>query len=333
MMQRGWPSNQRHVEHANATAYGVVLRTFPASVRAKAGLSNIEGDNGRHNFALALRRWVTDMLQCGSIASKPGGAAKEDRHNMEAYAQLYAYFEMGWVDSKGNVRGYRDLQDLEDKIPEARRIINSELKLQHRSVWQNLRKFYPSLITVQERFKKTRDAKATQHWAKQILGLEPIHWHRYIPRHLVAEGLRWNPARSHGQFFLDALSVEGKDWLRLFSIVWIRGKPQTAVENPLSNAGVRTLPKIMLYIAVHEEHGMLLYFTATGSQGGKAEAWEGYKCWADKLSPEMRQHLIASKFCNTDAAIAGAEARGVDWASVPYKEAFRVRVLMAALFV
>jgi hypothetical protein len=41
----------------------------------------------------------------------------------------------------------------------------------------------------------------------------------------------------------------------------------------------------------------------------------------------MRQHLIASKFCNTDAAIKAAEARGVDWAALPYKEAFRVRTL------
>jgi hypothetical protein len=87
----------------------------------------------------------------------------------------------------------------------------------------------------------------------------------------------------------------------------------------------------MLYIAVHPEHGMLLYFTATGSQGGKAGAWEGYECWADKLSPEMRQHLIANKFCNTDAAIAAAEARGVDWATV--EEMNPLCLLCAVVFV
>jgi hypothetical protein len=30
------------------------------------------------------------------------------------------------------------------------------------------------------------------------------------------------------------------------------------------------------------------------------------------MAPEMKQHLIMNRFCNTDTAIAAAEARGVD---------------------
>jgi hypothetical protein len=45
----------------------------------------------------------------------------------------------------------------------------------------------------------------------------------------------------------------------------------------------------------------------------------------------MKQHLIMNRFCNTDAAIAAAEARGVDWSSVTYKDAFRVRTWLQFL--
>jgi alkylated DNA nucleotide flippase Atl1 len=95
------------------------------------------------------------MLDCGSIASSLAALPK-DRHNTEAYAQLYRFLELGWVDSKGNVRGYHDLDHLVGMLPAAARIVNEVLQLQTRTIWQNLRKFYPQLITVQEGSKDAR---------------------------------------------------------------------------------------------------------------------------------------------------------------------------------
>jgi hypothetical protein len=49
---------------------------------------------------------------------------------------------------------------------------------------------------------------------------------------------------------------------------------------------------------------MLLYLLQLGARGN-AGAWEGYSAMA---APEMKQHLIMNRFCNTDTAIAAAEA-------------------------
>jgi hypothetical protein len=90
---------------------------------------------------------------------------------------------------EGNVRGYHDLDHLVGMLPAAARIVNEVLQLQTRTIWQNLRKFYPQLITVQEGSKDATPA-ATQHWARQILGLEPIHWYPWIPP--VVGAARWD---------------------------------------------------------------------------------------------------------------------------------------------
>jgi hypothetical protein len=73
---------------------------------------------------------------------------------------------------------------------------------------------------------------------------------------------------------------------------------------------------------------MLLYFTATGSQGqcwgvGGAQVLGGQAGARDEAAPDHEQVLQHGH------SIAAAEALDVDWSSVTYKDAFRVH--MAAI--
>jgi alkylated DNA nucleotide flippase Atl1 len=110
------------------------------------------------------------------------------RPQYEAYAQLYRFLELGWVD-RGNVRGYHDLDHLVGMLPAAARIVNEVLQLQTRTIWQNLRKFYPQLITVQEGSKDARrQGNSALGQTDPGAGAYPL-----APmRHLVVQGLRWD---------------------------------------------------------------------------------------------------------------------------------------------
>jgi hypothetical protein len=68
------------------------------------------------------------------------------------------------------------------------------------------------------------------------------------------------------------------------TVISKRGMKQDAVENPVANAGVGTMPKIMVYIAVHAVHGVFVSWVNTGSTMGRVGAYEGFKRWTDDLS-------------------------------------------------
>jgi hypothetical protein len=59
----------------------------------------------------------------------------------------------------------------------------------------------------------------------------------------------WHPDNSDNQWWVDAFTIEPTSLLTHSTVISKRGMKQDAVENPVANASVGTMPKVMVYIA------------------------------------------------------------------------------------
>jgi hypothetical protein len=78
----------------------------------------------------------------------------------------------------------------------------------------------------------------------------------------------WHPDNSDNQWWVDAFTIEPTSSSHS-TVISKRGMKQDAVENPVANASVGTMPKVMVYIAVHAVHGVFVSWVNTGSTMGR----------------------------------------------------------------
>jgi hypothetical protein len=117
--------------------------------------------------------------------------------------------------------------------------------------------------------------------------------------------------RSLDQWFVDALSFEGSDWQHVCMIIWVRGNHRLLWRTLCAHS-----PKDHAVHCCSPQHSTCLH--RTGSQG---------QCWGvggehrvlDGLAPEMKQHLIMNRFCNTDRPLQQLRLAALTGSSVTYR--------------
>ena len=154
--------------------------------------------------------------------------------------------------------------------------------------------------------------------AKQVLGRVPAtypdlykHVGLFEPQsrrweHLVEstgyEGPAWHPDFGEEQWWFDALTVDPTKLINDITGIWEHGTPQPVTSTKLENASIGTLPKILVYIAVHQVHGTHIWFpyhgAKHGSQDKEAEGamYEGFKYWHTDLDELELQQIVKSGY-------------------------------------
>jgi len=152
--------------------------------------------------------------------------------------------------------------------------------------------------------------------AKQILGQAPVpalqlyknvglYKHMENPLKFIFEegwsGLWWNPDYGKEQWWFDALTIDPTKLLTGLKGIWMHGVEQPVTSTPLANASIGTLPKILVYIAVHQKHGTHIWFPYHGAKHGSADKdsddqmYDGFKFWYSGKDEQDEQNWEKEK--------------------------------------
>ena len=180
--------------------------------------------------------------------------------------------------------------------------------------------------------------------AKQVLGLEPVAFDleavaydtvglytrlRVDPpfQHIYDLNkykLVWNPAWGGEQWWFDGMTIDPSMLLTDLRGIWEHGVEQPVTVTKLENASVGTLPKVMVYIAVHAKFGTHIWFPFHGAKhGGPNKAGDNkmyadFEFWFTQL-PELEKAKIVHKmYYNPEKSVEKFQAT----ATQEEKEAF-----------
>lgn len=182
-----------------------------------------------------------------------------------------------------------------------------------------------------------------QESAKQCLGLLPVTYAPLytttlktikpvaaaIDRQLRPDRYYWSPDFYKNTWFIDALTIDPLEIISNEKVIYERGRPQPVRQRELQNASVGSLPKVLVYIAVHEQHGAHLWFPFHGAKHGGTPAtkeeegkmYQEFDFWYNEASmtPGDRQHIKDYHYYNYPAAkvkkvieLAAAKAKTFD---------------------
>jgi len=155
-----------------------------------------------------------------------------------------------------------------------------------------------------------------------LLGRIPVEYEPYHFRE-DAEGLYaarrvhtrstpfyWNPDFFHRQWFIDAFTVDPADIVADRTGISIKGEPQPIMESEIAHMTVGRLPKVMVYIAIHEKRGVHAFFAYHGAKhGGKADKkadakmYEGFDFWYQTLSDEHKAFIKERNYYNCEESV------------------------------
>ncbi|MGV0990572.1 hypothetical protein [Limnohabitans sp.] len=154
--------------------------------------------------------------------------------------------------------------------------------------------------------------------AKQVLGLTVVppldlyknvglYQHGDNPMQFIFDQdftFTWNPDFGKEQWWFDALTVDPTKLLTNLKGIWMHGVEQPVTATQLANASIGTLPKILVYIAVHQVHGTHIWFPYHGAKHGSADKdsegtmYEGFEFWYQGLTDEQRKQIIKLGYYN-----------------------------------
>lgn len=179
---------------------------------------------------------------------------------------------------------------------------------------------------------------AVQACAKQCLGRQPVVFPdcykapavRDTWRHLFEPGFNflWKPEWAKEQWWIDAFTIDPSQLLHDMRGLWEHGIPQPVMATAMENASIGTLPKILVYIACHQEFGTHMWFPYHGAKHGSGDKdgvdgmYEGFEYWFDSDDGEFQARLarlIGMQYYNRADALQKFERR----ASASEKAAFR----------
>jgi hypothetical protein len=241
------------------------------------------------------------MVQDCSIAARPGG--KQHRIDEAAYEKLRDLLLEGWKGARGETLGFWSVEHGISKNDLIKEVVK-HMDVTCRTAWANLRRLYPKLQMMQERVKKMRTHADAQLGARQILGLSPLVYPAWVPKDLRDQQSYWVAQRIWNQWLNDAFTIEPRKELAPSDVIGWVGGHREAVESPISNAGVATLPKMMVYIALHPYHGLRWWWSVTGCNMGKKDAYNEFRTYAADLSPEAKSYIAAFTHMNYKKVVA-----------------------------
>lgn len=162
--------------------------------------------------------------------------------------------------------------------------------------------------------------------AKQCLGLAPVQFPPFLNKspicklpyiiELQQREYFWQPANYNDCWFFDALTIDPSQLLSDETVIWERGRPQPVQERKLSNANIGSLPKELMYIAVHPLHGCLVFWPFHGAKhGGAADGkealggmYEGCPFWYTGLPEFYQEHIADTNYYNKHEAVLKASS-------------------------
>jgi hypothetical protein len=128
-----------------------------------------------------------------------------------------------------------------------------------RTIWKNLLIICPPLHRARARRSSATTPPRSAASRSQASRLEYPDW---VPEELK-NGYMWHPDNSGNQWWWthspSSLPASSRTLQSSAS-----GMKQDAVENPVANASVGTMPKVMVYIAVHAVHGVFVSGSTLG---------------------------------------------------------------------
>ena len=165
--------------------------------------------------------------------------------------------------------------------------------------------------------------------AKMLLGQQPIEIPAFYHaadapcKHAVAclkepgrPPLYWHPDFFEDQWFIDAFTVDPHELLDDRTGIWPRGVERPPQQCNLVNASLGSLPKVQVYIAVHQQFGTLAFYPYHGAKhGGRSEKkdermYEGYVYWTSALSKESKEQIRDRGYYNFQAAMEALKKDG-----------------------
>lgn len=171
-------------------------------------------------------------------------------------------------------------------------------------------------------------ATRLQDCARQLLGHIPVQYPAYhfeagAAGLYAAQRTRarelpfyWNPEFFQNQWFIDAFTVDPSDIVMDRKGICVMGEAPPIMESQLVNVSVGGLPKVMVYIAVHQKHGVHAFFAYHGAKHGgtadkraEADMYAGFDFWYERLSPEEKAHIIERNYYNTPESVAAFKKR------------------------
>lgn len=128
----------------------------------------------------------------------------------------------------------------------------------------------------------------------------------------------WQPECFDDCWYIDAFTVDPSKLATEIKGIWDKkaGRPPEILSN-VANANVGTLPKVMVYIACHKEHGTRAFFLYHGAKhGGKASdkanvgrMYDGFAFWHRDLTNAQLEHIKSMSYYSGEGTLNKFEAR------------------------
>lgn len=128
----------------------------------------------------------------------------------------------------------------------------------------------------------------------------------------------WNPKCYENCWYIDAFTVDATLLASHVKGIWDKtaGRPPKIASNT-AGAKIGSLPKVMVYIACHKDHGTRAFFLYHGAKhGGKASTktdkghmYAGFRFWYHDLTDCELMHIKAMSYYSNEATLTKFEAR------------------------
>lgn len=229
-------------------------------------------DSQRNILAKRSRKYIENLCRLHTVTDAPRGA----RRATQLDPLLHKMHEMlleGYVkdpsDDESPVRIYGSLEHAQAVNPEFAAVVE-EADLPLPTIWRKLKHKFPLMRYVRCHTKKEREAPEARQCAFEVLGekarsFKPFYKRMGLP---VDKPSYWGVEKLKNCWFCDALTIAPGELFSTLTGIWEKGVEQPIWQHHLANMSAGAAPKMMVYLAAHQDHGVHLFFPYTGSHGG-----------------------------------------------------------------
>lgn len=114
----------------------------------------------------------------------------------------------------------------------------------------------------------------------------------------------WDPENIDDQWQIDAFTTDPQVFLSDLKAIGEEGVPMPVQQLEIMNKSVGALPKMLVYIAVHPQHGTRVFYPYSGARGGqkKENTYDGYQYWCSNLADWQKEQLVQFAHYNQTGA-------------------------------
>lgn len=171
---------------------------------------------------------------------------------------------------------------------------------------------------------------AAQRAALVALGLQPMWFPTYYKNSDICGAsfnylfesdhpVWWQPQCYDNCWYIDALTIDPHKLVDdCLKGIWDKSAgPPPEIFSNVAKANVGTLPRIMVYIACHKEHGTRAFFLFNGATHGgkksdktkKGRMYEDFKFWYSDLTDAQLRHVKEMSYYSSEGTLNKCDAR------------------------